>query len=95
MIHIHDIFLPSDYPPLWGEGREDVYTEQYLLAQLLLMDRGERYQVELPMYYCLGEPAFKGQFDRLKSIWKDGLEPTGGPQTRWDLSGASFWMRVL
>jgi Methyltransferase domain len=94
-VHIHDIFLPSDYPPEWGDNRQDYYTEQYMLALLLLMDKQNRYQVQLPMYYCLNSPAFKGQVDRLKSVWADGREPTGGPQTRWDLSGAAFWMRIV
>lgn len=94
IVHIHDIFLPSDYPPNWGDGREDQYTEQYMMAQLLLMDRQTRYQVKLPMYYCLGYPAFQEQVRLLKNIFPDGREPSS-PQTRWDLSAASFWMEVM
>jgi hypothetical protein len=33
LIHIHDIFLPYDYPPDWVER---YYTEQYLLAVALM-----------------------------------------------------------
>jgi len=33
IIHLHDIFLPFDYPPEW---RERYYSEQYLLAAWLL-----------------------------------------------------------
>jgi hypothetical protein len=89
-VHFHDIFLPYDYPPDWCGQREKYYTEQYMLALMLLMDGAKRYQVELPMYYALGQEIFKEQVDRLNAVWTLGRKP----QTRWDLSGGSFWMRV-
>lgn len=41
IIHIHDIFLPYDYPSDWL-GR--LYNEQYLLAAMLLSDQ-KRYRI--------------------------------------------------
>ena len=34
LVHIHDIFLPFDYMPNWG-NKNKVYTEQWLVALLL------------------------------------------------------------
>ena len=34
LVHIHDIFLPFDYMPNWGD-KNKVYTEQWLVALLL------------------------------------------------------------
>jgi predicted O-methyltransferase YrrM len=33
LIHVHDIFLPADYPPDWNQS---LFAEQYLLAAMLL-----------------------------------------------------------
>lgn len=44
IVHIHDIFLPYDYPPDWL-GR--LYNEQYLLASLLLAGQ-TRYDILWP-----------------------------------------------
>jgi hypothetical protein len=33
LLHLHDIFLPYDYPPVWADR---YYSEQYLLAAYLL-----------------------------------------------------------
>ena len=35
VVHVHDVFLPADYPPEW---RYRSYSEQYVLAALLLAD---------------------------------------------------------
>ena len=44
LIHIHEIFLPYDYPPEW---RERYLSEQYLLAVSLLAG-SERFEILLP-----------------------------------------------
>ena len=33
MVHVHDIFLPADYPPDWNQS---LFAEQYLLAATML-----------------------------------------------------------
>lgn len=40
IIHLHDIFLPDDYPAEWKDRK---YNEQYLLASTLLADTNEQY----------------------------------------------------
>jgi len=47
LVHVHDVFLPDDYPPAWN-GRW--YNEQYLLATALL--HGDRLAVEFPAHWA-------------------------------------------
>jgi hypothetical protein len=35
IVHIHDIFLPADYPKEWVPKRYKSYAEQYLIQVLL------------------------------------------------------------
>lgn len=35
VVHVHDIYLPEDYPAGWNVDRGFLYTEQYLLHALL------------------------------------------------------------
>lgn len=53
IVHIHDIFLPYDYPPDWL-GR--LYNEQYLLASLLLVGQ-TRYDILWPGAFVADLPA--------------------------------------
>ena len=47
LVHIHDIFLPADYPPQWNTR---LYSEQYLLGSMLLCPE-QPFRVVLPNYY--------------------------------------------
>ncbi len=42
LVHVHDIFLPEDYPRSWNIERGFYYSEQYLLHALLCFSRGFR-----------------------------------------------------
>jgi hypothetical protein len=42
IIHIHDIFIPEDYPRAWVLGEERSWNEQYLLQALLMYSSGFR-----------------------------------------------------
>lgn len=35
LVHVHDVFLPADYPRAWVLDQHRFYTEQYLLQALL------------------------------------------------------------
>ena len=39
-IHIHDIFLPHEYPKAWVIDENRSWNEQYLLQALLMFSRG-------------------------------------------------------
>jgi len=40
LVHLHDIFLPHDYPPDWVLGENRSWNEQYLLRALLMHSGG-------------------------------------------------------
>lgn len=42
IIHIHDIFIPDDYPDLWIFDRGQTWNEQYLLQAFLMNNRDYR-----------------------------------------------------
>ncbi len=79
LVHIHDIFLPYDYPPEWSSR---YYSEQYLLAAWLLAE-GPHFRIELPnMFVSLDqELSFL-----LSPLWTDVLASV-------QRYGGSFWLR--
>lgn len=79
IVHIHDIFLPYDYPPDWNER---YYSEQYLLATHLLAREPERLRIILPNAY-VSQDAELGRI--LDPLWN--RPELAGIITR----GASFW----
>lgn len=64
LIYVDDIFLPLDYPPEW-RGR--FYSEQYLLAVMLLADRGQRYEILLPGKFMQQDPMLN---EMLRAFWR-------------------------
>jgi hypothetical protein len=70
IVHIHDIFLPSDYPPKW---RKRMFSEQYMLAAMLLCPKPP-FKVLLPNYFVCGDPELNrkvGSFP-VPSGWQGG-----------------------
>ena len=82
LVHLHDIFLPWDYPPQMA-GRH--YSEQYLLATLLLSGQ-PRFEVVLANFYVCLHPDLHSI---LAPLWADLLW-AGTP-----LNGLSFWLRTV
>jgi predicted O-methyltransferase YrrM len=94
LVHLHDIFLPYDYPPEW---RDRYYSEQYLLAAMLL-GQSSRFRIALPNAFVSHDPELGAVLARL---WRDPCfapaAPTNGqPRQVADRSGlgSSFWMRT-
>jgi hypothetical protein len=77
-VHVHDVFLPWDYPPEWNNR---YYAEQYLLACWLLAD-SPRIQIELANFFVSREPELMKLLDPIYSALP-GLQAHGG----------SFWLR--
>lgn len=48
LVHVHDIFLPYDYPQEWMHGTRFYWAEQYLLYAYLIANSG--IEVFLPMH---------------------------------------------
>ncbi len=81
LVHIHDIMLPSDYPPGW---RWRYYSEQYLLAAFLLANPSWL-DVELPNAFIHGDSELRGI---ARPLWqKISLTEEYGP--------GSFWLRIM
>jgi len=83
IVYFDDIFLPADYPPEWSRRH---YSEQYLLATLLLTDQERRYEVLFPASYSFVDDSLRSITDR---FWAD-LDIPGF--TRAAPNG--FWLRV-
>jgi len=81
LIHIHDIFLPNDYPPTWIDR---YYSEQYLLATLLL-GGAKDLSIELPNGFISDDTPLNSLLKSTYSGLPEGVEPYG----------CSFWMRKL
>lgn len=82
LIYIDDIYLPSDYPLEWIHR---YYSEQYLLAVLLLADV-TRYEVILPCTFVAHNEYLNGI---VNSLWDE----IGLPEAR--SFGNGFWMVVI
>lgn len=82
LVFIHDIYLPHDYPPEW---QARFYSEQYLLAVLLLADRERRYEIVFPGHFAAIDPELG---PRARAFWA-ALAPSG-----MELAANGFWLRV-
>jgi hypothetical protein len=66
-VHVHDIFLPADYPPDWNQS---LFAEQYLLAAMLLC-AAPPFRVIFPSYFICTDAALGARARML-------LGPDGG-----------------
>ncbi len=89
LVHLHDIFLPYDYPPQW---RDRYYSEQYVLAAMLLGDTS-RFRVALPNAFIANHPELSAV---LRPLWNDPQFAPTEPQIMADRTGlgSSFWLRT-
>jgi predicted O-methyltransferase YrrM len=78
IVHIHDIFLPYDYPPDWIER---YYTEQYLLAVALLA-QWRVLETMFPCQFVARDPALATQ-----------VQQSLGPRAYLS-TAASFWLEI-
>jgi hypothetical protein len=81
IVHIHDIYLPYDYPQ---DMCDRFYSEQYMLAMMLLANP-EKYKVLFPCFFVSQDKALSSE---LNPIWhhenSKGVEQHGG----------SFWFII-
>jgi hypothetical protein len=78
LVHVHDVFLPSEYPREWVLRHRRFYTEQYLLHAFLLFNRAFAV-LWSASYLHLNHP------EELEAAFA-----SYGPKTRWP---GSLWMR--
>lgn len=95
LIHIHDIFLPVEYPKQWVIGEHKFWTEQYLLQAFLAFN--DSFQVIwASSFMSMGHkekleaifPSWKGSYKRLPKSLKNTLTQDG--ENVWPVS---FWLR--
>jgi hypothetical protein len=81
IVHIHDIYLPYDYPQFMCDR---AYSEQYMLAAFVLANPG-KYRTLLPNYYISEDAELK---QLLAPLWDhknlEGVERHGG----------SYWLQI-
>lgn len=70
IIHLHDIFLPDDYPDEWIFERGQTWNEQYLLQAFLMNNRD--YEILIANRYL-----WKTQGAALDSLYR-GVQPSYG-----------------
>ncbi|MBC7625559.1 MAG: class I SAM-dependent methyltransferase [Aeromicrobium sp.] len=80
LIHIHDIFLPHDYPREWVVERKRCWNEQYLVRALLTLNCS--FRIEFGSAYA---------FYALPQLLKQALSECNG---RF-YGGSSLWIRKL
>lgn len=80
-VHIHDILLPLDYPPEWAER---CYSEQYLLAMLLLASSTAP-TIVLPNTFIGLEPDLLAMLDPIFAT---------ATMRSSQKAGSSFWIRT-
>lgn len=86
IVHIHDIFLPYEYPEKWYKDIGIIWNEQYAILALLM--NSSRYKVIIPNYLASIE-----QETWLKSSFS-GLEVDGLTMNMGGARGASLWLEV-
>ena len=59
ILHVHDIFLPDDYPEAWLRTFRFFWNEQYMLQAFLSMN--PNFRIEIPVH------AIKDQLDFVSS----------------------------
>ena len=90
LVHLHDIFLPADYPPQWNAR---LYSEQYLLGAMLLCG-APPFRVVLPNYFACTDDRLadkvRGIFhakpdERVPFVYNNGA----------NIPGVSFWLETI
>ena len=76
-IHIHDIFLPHDYPPEWVIAERRSWNEQYIVHALLMYSAG--FRVDFGCNYA---------FDAFPDLVRDALALPNGLA----FGGGSLWI---
>ena len=80
IVHLHDIYLPYDYPNFMIEK---LYNEQYLLAVQLLLTHS-KIEILMPCFFVASDKKLNQLLDNFWSNLRPEIETHGG----------SFWFRV-
>jgi hypothetical protein len=89
LVHVHDIFLPADYPPQWNDR---LYSEQYLLGAMLLCPE-QPFRVILPNFFVCTDASL-GSTVRQIFRAEHGLDIPFVYNTDAQIPGVSFWFET-
>ncbi|MBK9379225.1 MAG: hypothetical protein IPM86_13820 [Saprospiraceae bacterium] len=81
MVHLHDIYLPYDYPQFMCDR---FYSEQYGLA-IYLLANPDRYKFILPNYFVSEDSELSGVLDE---VWENQS------LRQVEKHGGSFWFVI-
>ena len=90
-VHVHDIFLPFDYPRLW---RDRHYSEQYLLAAYLL-GGANRLRVLLPLAHISQDPHLRTVVNRVWAHPRFQRAFAYNSQLTGGYAGTSLWLEIM
>jgi hypothetical protein len=90
LVHVHDIFLPDDYPPSLNNR---YYSEQYLLGAMLLCG-APPFRVVLPNYFVCTDSALSEHVRRIFHAPNDDRDIPFLHQTQ-ATPGSSFWFEMV
>lgn len=90
LVYIDDIFLPFDYPPSW---RERFYSEQYMLAALLLGDQLNRYRVVFPNVFIDSDEELSKLASALWAKVGTSGQAVVSPGA-YGASGTGMWLKI-
>jgi hypothetical protein len=81
LVHVHDIYLPYDYPQFMCDR---FYSEQYVLAAFILANR-ENYKPFFPAYFVSEDKELK---EILAPVWEHPV------MADVEKHGGSFWLQI-
>lgn len=90
LVHVHDVFLPADYPPIWNKR---IYSEQYLLAAMLLCG-SPPFRIVLPNYFVCTDPTLGPRVRKLFRAEGGGQDIPFEYANIKALPGLSFWFET-
>ena len=76
LVHVHDIFLPYEYPNDWILRSKFFWTEQYMLAALV--QDNPRYRVRYPLHQL-----YRERSDDMHQLFPRLAEPGYKPGAYW------------
>jgi hypothetical protein len=91
LVHIHDIFLPDDYPSSWANR---LFSEQYLLGAMLLCQETP-FKVVIPNYFVSTDEDFTNDILRIFGRPEGGVMPGAYYRGAKKVLGSSFWVETL
>jgi len=90
LVHVHDIFLPADYPPAW-DGR--FYSEQFILAAMLLCG-APPFRVLLPNYFISIDAELSARVREIFTRTDGGRDIPFTYRNDASTPGVSFWFET-